>query len=105
MGEVLREIAMFTTKIYDTYTLVTFEIPNGVITPAELAQITPPTVNPQKGVILSGRGPVWLFATLCHYYHPTAWVGCFDPRLAGAVVTQTHCPGINVGQIIPVPVS
>jgi CRISPR-associated protein Csx3 len=91
---------MFRVTDCNTYTLISFDISGGVISPADLANLNPPAVDGRKGVVLSGRGPVWLFAALCHHYHPTAWVGCFDPRLGGAVVVQTHCLGIAVGQVI-----
>jgi len=47
-------------------------------------------IPPGDGVVISGRGPVWLYAALVHHFHPAAWVATFDPRLAGGVVTQRH---------------
>ena len=56
-----------------------------------------------KGVVLSGRGPVWLYAALAHNYHATAWVGTFEPRLAGAVVVERHVETAPaVGAVVPV---
>ena len=93
---------MFTTKVTEQYTLVEFTIPNNVLEPATLGNLHPPKVDGTKGVIISGRGPTWLYGYLCHTYHPTAWIGFYDPRLAGAVVVQSHKPGIQVGQVLPV---
>lgn len=42
------------------------------------------------GVVISGRGPIWLYAALVHHYHPAAWVATFDPRLGGGVVVERH---------------
>ncbi|MCD6500795.1 CRISPR-associated protein Csx3 [bacterium] len=86
----------------EQFTLVRFEL-EGSLTPQELEGVvkSAPEVNPQKGVILSGRGPVWLFATLVHHYHPTTWVGCFDPRLGGVVV-ESHSPTVKVGDVVKV---
>jgi len=92
---------MFNVTKHVEYTLVTFDIPGGVIAPDDLAKLSPPQVDARLGVVISGRGPVWLFAFLCHHYHPTAWVGTYDPRCGGAIVVQSHRPGIYVGQIIP----
>jgi len=53
-------------------------------------------------VVLSGRMPVWVFATATHVLHPTKGVATFDPRLGGGVVVAQHhedCP--PVGTIIP----
>lgn len=91
---------MFSVKDCGAYNLVSFDIPGGVISPADLANLNPPAVDGRKGVVISGRGPVWLYGVLVHHYHPTAWVATHDPRLGGAVVVQTHCPGIAVGQVI-----
>ena len=93
---------MFTTKVTEQYTLVEFTIPNNVLEPDALSNLHPPKVDGTKGVIISGRGPIWLYGYLCHTYHPTAWIGFYDPRLAGAVVVQSHQPGIQVGQVLPV---
>ena len=72
-----------------------------IITPAELSGLALPVgIDPRKGVLISGRAPVWLYAYLVHECHPTLWVACFDPRL-GAVVTSTHSQQMQVGKIIP----
>ena len=96
----------FTTKevAAGAATLVEFELSDGVIAPSDLAEAlkSAPEVDPTKGVILSGRGPVWLFAALVHEYHPTAWVGTNDPRLGGAVVVENHHPDApSIGEVVP----
>lgn len=84
------------------FTLVEFSLPKEGIDPAVISSLKPPEVNPQCGVVLSGRGPVWLYAALVHHYHPTKWVATFDPRL-GAVVVESHSPkGPKVGSVIPI---
>ncbi|MEM1588671.1 MAG: CRISPR-associated ring nuclease Crn3/Csx3 [Candidatus Bathyarchaeia archaeon] len=80
------------------YSIVEFELENN-ITPDILSSLKPPNVNGQKGVILSGRGPIWLYCYLTHFYHPTRFIAVFDPRL-GAVVVQSHHPEKKVGEII-----
>lgn len=55
-----------------------------------------------KGVVLSGRGPVWLYCFLTHFYHPTKFVATYDPRLQGAVVVESHGSQYKVGDVIPV---
>ena len=79
-------------------TVLCFEL-EGPISPGDLRAIRPPRVDPKKGVILSGRGPIWLYAFLAHHYHPTRWIAIFDPRL-GAVVVESHDPGKRVGDVI-----
>ena len=92
----------FEVKERKDYTIMEFSIEGGVITPDELRELQIPQANPRKGVIISGRGPLWLYGVLFHHYHPTRWVGCYDPRLGGAVVVQTHSPEVKIGDIIPV---
>ncbi len=90
----------FKTEEKKDLTVVEFEL-DGPISPEELKSLEVPKVNLKKGVVISGRGPVWFFAFLVHEYHPSKWVGTFDPRL-GAVVVQSHDPTVEVGDVIEV---
>lgn len=81
------------------YTVVRFKL-DQPIEPSDLAMCKPPEVKTSKGVVLSGRGPIWLFCFLAHYYHPTVWVATYDPRLEGAVVVESHCKAYSVGQVV-----
>ena len=74
--------------------------PDRLLYPADLTQLQlPENIDPGKGIVLSGRGPLWLYGHLIHELHPTAWVACYDPRL-GAVVVASHSPLVRVGQVI-----
>lgn len=81
------------------FTLVEFELP-GPIEPRELATLCVPGVDPRKGVVLSGRGPVWLYCRLAHSYHFVKWVATHDPRLGGAVVVMSHDVLRKVGDVV-----
>ena len=80
--------------------------PSGVFSPEDLRSATLPSElvgRRQFGLVLSGRGPVFLFATLLHEAHVFAWVAIFDPRL-GAVVVQRHrADAPEVGTVLSVP--
>jgi len=91
-----------TAQEKNDFTIIEIEIEGGVCTPDDLKKLTFPQVNLQKGVIISGRAPVWVFATIVHEFHPSAWVATFDPRLGGGVVVQTHSQGIKVGDVITI---
>jgi CRISPR-associated protein Csx3 len=94
----------FTTTSIEGATLLEFNIDGGVCEPSDLASLNPPEVPGTGGVVISGRGPVWLYAALAHHYHVTAWVGTFDPRLGGAVVTSRHSPSAPaVGTVVEIP--
>lgn len=78
----------FNIKEEKDFTIISFE--SSIMSPGDLAAITPPKVNETKGVVLSGRGPIWLYCFLTHLYHPTKFIATYDPRLGGAVVVETH---------------
>lgn len=80
-------------------TLITFDIEGGVTTPEEAFGVELPKVPLDRGVILSGRGPIWLFARLIHHYHPARWIAVHDPRI-GYVVVQSHCKERSEGEVL-----
>jgi len=85
----------------DEYTILHFELCNPIL-PKALKSLNPPEVNPTKGVILSGRGPIWLYCYLTHHYHPTKFIATYDPRLGGAVIVESHSPQHKIGEIIKI---
>jgi len=96
----LSEIA-FEVKENEGYTVIEFELTN-TIAPEVLKTLRIPTVKATKGVVLSGRGPIWMYCYLTHYYHPTKFVATFDPRLGGAVIVETHSRAHRIGDIIKI---
>jgi len=93
----------FKIKEKEEFTIVHFELREN-ITPEILQELKPPEVDGTKGVVLSGRGPIWLYCYLTHYYHPTKFIATFDPRI-GAVIVESHNPDYKVGEIIEVNVN
>ncbi|MEN3012991.1 MAG: CRISPR-associated ring nuclease Crn3/Csx3 [Endomicrobiia bacterium] len=89
----------------DSLVVVEFKL-SRELQPEDLLKINPPDAVKEgfasKGVIISGRGPVWLYGFLVHFYHPTKYVGIYDPRLGGAVVVETHTQDVKVGDLIPI---
>ena len=79
------------------YAIVEFEL-SEPLTPEELKSIKPPNIV-GKGVVLSGRGPIWLYGFLIHYYHPATFIATYDPRI-GAVIVESHTPKHKVGDVI-----
>jgi CRISPR-associated protein Csx3 len=89
----------FSTKELDEFTVVSFEL--DIIGPEVLKSLKPPEVNMAKGVVLSGRGPIWFYCYLTHHYHPTRFIAIYDPRI-GAVVIESHWPSYRVGDVLNV---
>ena len=87
------------------FVLAEFTIEGGVIQPSDLSSVQLP-IQPEEeghlGLVISGRGPVWLYAYLVHQAHPFAWVATYDPRLQGAVVVASHVEGVKEGDVVPV---
>lgn len=81
---------------------IVLQAKDGVISPEDIRGLKlPEDIQLSQGVVLEGRAPIWLYGYLIHLCHPAAWVGCYDPRLSGAVVVQTHTQGVSVGSVIP----
>lgn len=78
--------------------------PSGVFQPQDLKELTKglPPSGGDKGVILGGRAPIWVYGYLIHYYHPRPFVASYDPRLNGAVVVASHIVDIKEGEVIKV---
>jgi len=101
--EFLDEVITFSVKNKGNFTLVEFELKRE-LEPKDLANIKPP--DPIRNgfssnvVILSGRGPIWLYGYLIHFYHPTRAIAVFDPRLMGAVVVESHFKEFKAGDLI-----
>ena len=89
----------FNVKEEADYSILSFEI-DGVLSPEDLAALIPPKVEGSKGVILSGRGPIWLYCFLTHFYHPTKFIATYDPRLGGAVIEETHSVEYAIGSVL-----
>lgn len=91
-------VVSFRKKEYGEYTHIHFRC--GILTPEVLKTLRPPQVDHTKGVLLSGRGPIWLYGFLVHYYHPSKFVMVYEPRGDVGVVVQSHTPDYYVGDSV-----
>lgn len=74
--------------------------PSVPLDPTVLADVTPPAVPVGAKVILSGRMPNWLAASLAMAYHGIAKaVALFQPGV-GATITWTHSKECALGDVI-----
>ena len=93
-----------TTVRPDGRTIVQFRLdPSVPLAPKDLDNIAPPELAEGLGarIILSGRGPNWLMASLAMSYHGRAMaVACFQPG-TGSTVSWTHSQEVKLGEIIP----
>lgn len=75
-----------------------FEL-DGPIEPQEFVMVGNAHKLYDKLVIVSGRGPIWLYGLLLHELHPCKVVAFNDPRL-GYVIVQSHCKEFKETEII-----
>ena len=91
--------------LLEDWTLLEFQL-DGNIHPSSLADIRLPddlSERTDKGLVFSGRGPVWLYAHLTHLAHMFSWCGTYEPRLRAAVVTSAHTnDGPSEGDLVPI---
>ncbi len=82
---------------------VDFELdPSTPLSPAALNDIAPPEVGLGDVVVVSGRGPNWLVASVAMAYHGRAGaVAPFQPG-TGATVAWTHVSDVGLGEVIHV---
>jgi CRISPR-associated Csx3 family protein len=74
--------------------------PSKPLAPSALTEIAPPLLPMGSKVILSGRIPNWLMASLVISYHGgTKAVACFQPG-TGSTVCMTHSTDVELGTLI-----
>lgn len=97
------EILKYNIKKNESYALFEFDLERS-LEPSDLKKIRLPDPVKEgisnKIIILSGRGPIWLYAFMVHHFHPCKAIAIFDPRLDGAVVVESHDKKINIGDLI-----
>jgi len=81
--------------------LLEFSIEGGLMRPEELASISPPGVDPSRPLIISGRGPQWLYQFFIHWYHFSRLLATFEPRIGKGVVVESPSPS-EVGMTIDI---
>ncbi|MGI0485878.1 CRISPR-associated ring nuclease Crn3/Csx3 [Pantanalinema rosaneae CENA516] len=61
----------------------------------------PQGLEPDRGIVLEGRAPIWLYGYLTQYCQHLPWIACYEPRLLGAVVAVDRTNSRLVGQVFP----
>ncbi|MEM5831409.1 MAG: CRISPR-associated ring nuclease Crn3/Csx3 [Candidatus Aenigmatarchaeota archaeon] len=92
---------VFNIEERNDFVIISFDIINNILSPNDLKEIKPPEIF-KKGVVLSGRGPIWLYGYLIHFYHPAKFVATYDPRLGGAIIVESHCNEYKIGDLIKI---
>ena len=84
--------------------ILDFELPSGVITPEDIIDLELPDAIKEgfadKIVVISGRGPIWLYCVIALVYHQCKGVAVYDTRVNGAEIIQTNSKDYKLGQIV-----
>lgn len=67
----------------------------------ELEQMTAPPVPDGVGVVLSGKLPLWLFASLAISYQAVPWLALYQPTSGGSVVIASSTGQPPLGTLWP----
>jgi len=71
------------------------------IKPEELKYVIPPPIPGGMVLLISGRGPIWLYGHLIHHYaRLTKAVAIFDPKIPGYVVAASRTQELKPGDVI-----
>ncbi len=72
------------------HALLSFEIRGGDLAPGDLAAVQlPQDLDATAGVVITGRGPVWLYAFLSGRLRSHAWIAVTDANVNRAVVIRS----------------
>lgn len=81
---------------------------SGIFRPNDLKAIhLPASINTRKGIVISGRAPIWLYAHLTTLCSTCVWVATYDPRIGAVVVhsCDTSESPLAPGDVVDVPAS
>lgn len=91
-------IDTFLTTTSDDFQILSFKLSKESISVDDLNKITIPNLDSKKGLIVSGRGPIWLYLYLYNKIKNVRWFASFDPRF-GALITKAKNPKL-IGAIV-----
>lgn len=88
-------------SVQDEYIWVELVLPEGYLDYAEAEQVRLPRFVHDKGVILSGKLPLWLWTAAARAYRMAPWLGIYQPQLGPqAVVVATHVRQMSPGMLV-----
>lgn len=85
-----------------SYVWVELSLPGGYLDYSEVEQVCLPRVPANKGVILSGKLPLWLWTAAARAYRTAPWLGVYQPQLGTqAIVVMAHVRNLRPGMRMP----
>ncbi|MGC8879395.1 MAG: CRISPR-associated protein Csx3 [Anaerolineae bacterium] len=88
--------------LQDPYAWVELSLPGDYLDYGEIEQVRLPRIPADKGVILSGKLPLWLWTAAARAYRIAPWLGVYQPQLGmQAVVVMTRVRNLRPGMLLP----
>lgn len=103
------EVLTWMVEEREGFTFVDFEIPGGIFDEHDLAKIVLPSVCSTKGLVVSGKGPIYIHAAVTRSYcHKVRWTATLVPQMASEadmklpamVTTRHHVSAPQVGTYV-----
>jgi CRISPR-associated protein Csx3 len=82
------------------YTRLDLTLAESYVDYGEAEGLRLPLVPTERGLVLSGKLPLWLWTALVRTYTTLPWLAVFQPQLGGAVVVASRDKTKPVGQVI-----
>lgn len=89
-----------TVSVSVAHTRVQVQIPDTYLDYEAIQGCAIPAVPLDRGVILDGKLPLWLFTGLAQAYSAVPWLAVYQPQL-GDVVVMSRQPGLQIGAVVP----
>lgn len=88
---------------HDDHILLTINTQAQYLTIEDIADTTLPGLKGQKGLIISGKLPNWLWLAVArHYANDVPWLAIYYPQLKGGIVIHSEENQYELGQLIPI---
>lgn len=81
-------------------TQISLSIPGSYLDYDDASDLPVPQVDTNRGVLLDGKLPTWLYAALARTYRTAAWVAVLQPQ-TGYIVVWSQQASVAVGSVVP----
>lgn len=86
----------------ENYLLLEMNVRSQYLDIEDLDKIPLPSFTTDKGLMLSGRLPIWLYCAVARQCSDEVpWIAIYQPQLEGGAIIYTKDPKMPVGTIIP----
>ncbi|MCD6289624.1 MAG: hypothetical protein J7M34_03905 [Anaerolineae bacterium] len=89
-------------SLMDEYVRMEFVLPHHYVDYMEHEFLVMPPARDDRGVVLSGKLPLWLWTALARAYRQVPWVAVYSPQYGGAIVVCACDGSRSLGTVIPI---